>query len=253
MTDHFGQSAYGIRMEWGPVGAARAKAAITVVVDVLSFSTSVCVAVERGMEVFPHPWRDERAESFAIERDAILAVGRREAASGDSGPTRPSLSPASLMTCVPTPRLVLPSPNGSSIAAAAEGTEVAAGCLRNAAAVAAWLSPQIESGQSVAIVAAGERWDSDDSLRPALEDQLGAGAILAALAATGHRLAMSPEAGAAADLFEVVRPALAERIYASVSGRELIAAEFEADVAIAAELSVSSAVPVLRNGAFTLA
>ena len=73
---------------------------------------------------------------------------------------------------------MLPSPNGSTICAALAGADVvvAAGCLRNAAAVGAWLAQQ--PGDAV-VVAAGERWD-DDGLRPALADLRGAGAVLRA-------------------------------------------------------------------------
>jgi len=251
MTDPFGQSAYAIRMEWGPVGAVRARAAVVVVVDVLSFSTSVCIAVDRGMEVYPFRWRDDGAADFALAQDAVLAVGRFESVLDPTGPL-PSLSPASLLACEPHPRLVLPSPNGSTIAdvAAEAGAEVVIGSLRNADAVAAWLSDRLAAGSTIALVAAGERWEEDDSLRPALEDHLGAGAILAALAERGHGHAMSPEACAAADLFAAARPDLPERLFSCVSGRELIDAEFHADIAAAADLSVSAVVPVLRRGAF---
>ena len=92
-------------------------------------------------------------------------------------------------------RLVLPSPNGSAIAAAAPGVTVAAS-LRNASAVAEWLSERFRGDvEPVSVIAAGERWP-DGSLRPALEDLLGAGAVLSALVArTG--VSESPEAAAA--------------------------------------------------------
>lgn len=89
-------------------------------------------------------------------------------------------------------RLVLPSPNGSAIASATAGTVVAA-CLRNATAVARWLGFRLaDSGTAVTVIAAGERWP-DGSLRPALEDLLGAGALLSALCA-GTGISASPEA-----------------------------------------------------------
>ena len=92
-----------------------------------------------------------------------------------------SLSPAALLRAPYTPRLVLPSPNGSTIAAAASGLVLAA-CLRNASAVGRWLAAHGYGTPSrpVLVVPAGERWP-DGSLRPSLEDGLGAGAVIAAL------------------------------------------------------------------------
>jgi 2-phosphosulfolactate phosphatase len=251
VADLFGQGDFAVRLDWGPVGAAVTQADVAVVVDVLSFSTSTTVAVERGMRVFPYRWKGPRAAEFAASRDAVLAVGRLEVAK-DGAVSAPSLSPAGLQTCVVVPRLVLPSPNGSTIAAAVSqgGSAVAVGCLRNAWAVAEWLVPAIEAGRSVAVIAAGERWSLDGSLRPALEDHLGAGAILSALAELCPGGGFSPEARAAADLFDVTSSDLAQRLYSCVGGRELAAQGFTSDVTIAAELNVSSTVPVLNDGAF---
>ena len=113
---------------------------------------------------------------------AVLATGRRAAT-----PDHPwSLSPAALRAAPAPARLVLPSPNGSAIAAAAPpGVTVVAGCLRNATAV----GRRVARAGPVTVVPAGERWP-DGSLRPALEDLLGAGAVVAALldAAPGRAL-----------------------------------------------------------------
>src|SRR5699024_6342045 len=119
------------------------------------------------------------------------------------------------------PRLVLPSPNGSTITANLDesGARVVVGCLRNSAAVAEVIAARLEQGDSVAVVAAGERWRDDDSLRPALEDHLGAGAVLSALVGLGYRDSMSPEASAAADLFDGVNQVWSSP-YTSVSGLE---------------------------------
>lgn len=254
MTDLFGQSGFDVRLDWGPVGAAAAQADIAVVVDVLSFSTSVTIAVERGMQVLPYRWKGPQAAEFAAAHDAVLAVGRLEAAKPGAVPA-PSLSPAGLLACEVTPRLVLPSPNGSTIAAAlADGqSAVAVGCLRNARAVAAWLAPAAEAGRSIVVVAAGERWSYDDSLRPALEDHLGAGAILSWLVALGHGEGFSPEAQAAVDVFKASRDRLAERMRTCVGGRELSARGFGSDVEVAADLDVSTTVPLLVDGVFRAA
>ena len=252
MADVFGQGEFAVRFDWGPTGARATRAEVSVVVDVLSFSTAVTVAVERGMRVFPYRWNSASAGDFAARHNAVLAVGRLEATQPGALPA-PSLSPAGLLQCPVAPRLVLPSPNGSTIAAALDegGATVAAGCLRNAGAVAAWLAPAVAAGRSVAVVAAGERWSHDDSLRPALEDHLGAGAILSTLvAALGSGDILSPEAVAAAELFEAGRHDLAERLHDCVGGRELAGKGFGADVDVAADLDVSTVVPVLVDGAF---
>jgi 2-phosphosulfolactate phosphatase len=133
VADLFGQGDFTVRLDWGPVGAAATQADVTVIVDVLSFSTSTTIAVERGMRVFPYRWKGPRAAEFAAFRDAVLAVGRLEATKGGAV-SAPSLSPAGLQTCEVVPRLVLPSPNGSTIAKALSegGSSVSVGCLRNA-------------------------------------------------------------------------------------------------------------------------
>lgn len=251
MDGVFGQGGFEVRLDWGPVGAEATRAEICVVVDVLSFSTSVTVAVERGTRVFPYRWRGTGAEAFAAAHDAVLAVGRLEAAKqGDV--VVPSLSPASLLECDPVPRLVLPSPNGSTIATALQdgGATVAAGCLRNAEAVADWLTLALADDRTVAVIAAGERWSYDNSLRPALEDHLGAGAILSCLLSRGYSERMSAEARAAAEMFDSARPRLADYLHECVSGRELASKGFGPDVDVAAALNVSQTVPVLRDGAF---
>lgn len=253
MAAVFGQADFDVRLDWGPVGAEATRADVCVVVDVLSFSTSVTVAVERGMWVYPYRWLGPGAEALAAEHDAVLAVGRLEATKTDAT-VAPSLSPASLLTCDPVPRLVLPSPNGSTIAEALQhsGATVAVGCLRNADAVASWLASALDDGRTVAVIAGGERWSYDNSLRPALEDQLGAGAILAHLVATGYGERISPEARAAAEMFAAALPGLAERMRTCVSGLELASKGFGSDVDVAADLNASPVVPVLLDGAFCL-
>jgi 2-phosphosulfolactate phosphatase len=244
------QASYPVRFEWGPTGAAAigADAEIAVVVDVLSFTTTLTVAVERGMTVFPYGWKDCRAQGYAAKRDAVLAVGRLEGREGVGGV---SLSPAAMAAVEGVERVVLPSPNGSSICfgLADSGRTVVGACLRNRAAVARWLTPRLAAGDRVAVVAAGERWP-DGSLRPAVEDLWGAGAVLAALDPALVGPAASPEARHAALAFEAVRRHLDDELPACASGVELVGAGFRDDVRIAGELDASDAVPVLVGGAF---
>jgi len=215
---------------------------VVVIVDVLSFSTCVDVAVSRGATVFPYRWRDASAETFAHERDALLAVSR-----GETTPEHPySLSPLSLETLPHGARLVLPSPNGATLAvlAADAGAAVIAGCLRNARAVA---TAARALGRTITVIAAGERWDGDGApLRPAIEDMIGAGAILAALRPTTP----SPEAIAAIAVYAAAAAALFPFIAACSSGRELALLGYAADVEIAAQQDASEVVPLLRGGAF---
>lgn len=120
LVNELGQSHYGVRFDWGPVGAQQVMADVSVVVDVLSFSTAVTVAVERGMDVYPFP---------------------------------------------------------------------------------------------------GERWSGNNSLRPALEDHLGAGAILASLSRLGCEDMITPESVGAAAIFDAAQPALADTLHLCVGGR----------------------------------
>ncbi|GII52001.1 hypothetical protein Pth03_03900 [Planotetraspora thailandica] len=249
MGDWFSQAGYGARFEWGPVGAQRlaTDGGCLVVVDVLSFTTSVTVAVASGTHVFPFAGRDETAAAFAEEMGASLAVGRSKVSVASPW----SLSPAALRGAPFTPRLVLPSPNGSTIAAAAGGSMVVAGCLRNAKAVGRWLAGRGYGSvdRPVAVIAAGERWP-DGSLRPALEDLLGAGAVISALQEQVDG-ALSPEAATAAACFEATADVIIA-VTASASGRERILAGFAEDVAIATEVDACDVVPVLIDGAFTV-
>lgn len=243
------QSTHRIRMEWGPTGAAAVPADYAVVVDVLSFTTTLSIALERGIEVFPFRWRDARAAEHAVRHGATLAVGRFEAMSrGDA--RHISLSPASLAEVEGVERLVLPSPNGSTIAFALadSGAQVVGSCLRNAGAVARWLAPKVADGASVVVVPAGERW-YDDTLRPAVEDLWGAGAVLAALTDLLEGPAQaSPEARMAVAAWQsAVLPA---DLLNCAGGIELADVGFVADVQIAAQHDVSEVVPVLEGESF---
>ncbi|MEU3604607.1 2-phosphosulfolactate phosphatase [Streptomyces sp. NPDC035033] len=242
----------GVAFGWGPAEARAlsGRAACVVVVDVLSFTTTVGVAVEGGTAVHPYRWRDATAAAYAREHDAVLAVGRSEA----TGAHPWSLSPAALRAAPPPwpDRLVLPSPNGSAISAeaAAGGAIVIAASLRNRTAVADRILREGYGSEArpLAVIASGERWP-DGSLRPALEDHLGAGAVLDALRALAPGLHLTPEATAAATLWAATEDPVAA-LHGCDSGRELYAYGCPRDVEVAAELDASTAVPVLVDGAF---
>jgi 2-phosphosulfolactate phosphatase len=229
------QEGYDIRCEWGARGLEALSGCPTlIVVDVLSFCTTVAVALEAGGAILPHPARDSGAAALAASWGALLA-GRRE----ERG--RYSLSPRSFVGAPAGTRVVLPSPNGAALAvAASRHGRVLAGCLRNredTCAVARRL------GGPFGVIAAGEQWP-DGSLRPALEDWVGAGAIVAGLPGRP-----SPEAAAAAAAFASASGALAHLLRGCASGRELDEKDFTSDVELAAALDVGPAA-LLVDGVF---
>lgn len=220
--------------EWGAWGVRSLLpvADVFIIVDVLSFSTCVDVAVSRGATVWPYAWKNDSARRFAAERGALLADKR-----GD----KYSLSPGSLRELPFGAQLVLPSPNGATLSLAATGRPTMCGCLRNAAAVAKAAGSY---GPRVAVIPAGERWP-DDSLRPCFEDWIGAGAIIEHLPG-----ARSPEAEAALAAWQTARPRLLEQLRVCPSGQELIERGFPQDVGIAGEVNVSLSTPTMKEGAY---
>jgi 2-phosphosulfolactate phosphatase len=241
MPDPCSQAGARVRFEWGRQGldallTGAAGPVAVAVVDVLSFSTAVVVAAGAGVLVAPAPLDPPPG----VPEGALLA--------GPRGSGRPSLSPASLAGLPPGTRLVLPSPNGGALAAAAgaAGATVIAAGIRNASAVAADLRRRLESDTDLTaiVLAAGERWP-DGSLRPAIEDLLGSALVLAGLP-QGWLSAEALAAAAAAGL----APAVAAD---AASARELAGRGFVADVATALERDASTAVPVLSGGWFAAA
>ncbi len=224
-----------IHCEWGEKGveALRGSADAIVIVDILSFSTAVEIATARGAVVIPYRWKDDSARSLAERAGAELA--------GPRGAGSWSLSPASLESAFPGLKLVLPSPNGSTLSLATGGVPTFAASLRNAEAAA---QAARACGRSVAVIPAGERWRGG-SLRPALEDWLGAGAVIEHLGES-----LSAEAWAAREAFRAARPQLRELLFGSVSGSELAAKGYARDVDLAAELLVSGCVPRLQDGIY---
>lgn len=212
MSDPFDQSRYQVRFEWGVDGLARLEdSEVVVVVDVLRFSSTVVARLDAG-ETVP---LDAAAQAVLLNGAAVAHA----AAALDHAPL------------------------------------VVLGSLRNAAAVAAAaLAEQHRRGArtSIAVIAAGELVSDADGapLRVAVEDLLGAGAVIDALSTLGvdHT---SPEAAAACEAFRGLRGAVRHLLTASGSGQDLIERGLRDQVLAASEVDASASVPALRSGVFT--
>jgi 2-phosphosulfolactate phosphatase len=243
------QDRFAFRLAWEGEGvrALAPHVAVLVIVDVLRFTSAVSAAIESGAAVIPARWADDQAASEAAARGGAVLAGRRE----DGGP---SLSPTDLLTLPPGVRLVLPSPNGATLAIMARdlgAPAILAGCFRNARATAR-RAREIGAGGAIGVVAAGER-HRDGTLRPAVEDLLGAGAVLAALdpSAAASAPCCSPDAAAARAAFVAARPLLIDHLLGSTSGRELATFGCTDDVHTSAELDTTEIAAQLVDGAFT--
>ncbi|MBE9169936.1 2-phosphosulfolactate phosphatase [Pleurocapsales cyanobacterium LEGE 06147] len=232
---NFDQADFEVRCEWGEKGVLKLApiSDVVVIIDVLSFSTCIDIANSRGAIIFPYQWKDKSAKAFARSVNAELANKR--------GSSHYSLSPASLISISKETRLVLPSPNGSSLSLATGATPTLTGCLRNCRAIAL---AAMNYGRQIAVIPAGEKWN-DESLRPSFEDLMGAGAIISYLEGS-----LSPEAQLAVAAYRGVRQSLRHLMKQCVSGQELIERGFEQDVNLASEIDVSNCVPTLVDGTY---
>jgi 2-phosphosulfolactate phosphatase len=212
------------------------------VVDVVSFSTATVTAVQHGGVVYPCAWSDDPA-AYAARIGAEAAVSRREVP--EKG--RFSLSPPTFTVVEPGTRVVLASPNGATCSRYGRAVpHLLVGALVNARAVSEAVAGILAATElDVTVLACGERWrqpSEDGELRFAIEDYLGAGAILSGLPAS---LSRSPEARVCEGAFLAVSGDLMHIVAESGSGRELRAAGYPEDVEHAARLNVYDVVPAM--------
>lgn len=233
----FNQQEFDIRLEWGIHGVRELApiSDVVIIVDILSFSTSVDIATSNGARIYPYYIKDSTAVHYASSINAELADSTRKRTGGYT------LSPTSLLEIPKGTSLVLPSPNGSTLSLSTGSTTTLCGCLRNAEAVANFA---MTLGKSISVIPAGERW-GDESLRPAFEDLIGAGAIISFLKGK-----LSPESNAALSVFTSVEENLSDQIMQCSSGKELIERGFKNDVYLACEYNKSNTIPILRENAY---
>jgi 2-phosphosulfolactate phosphatase len=245
LPDRDTQSAYRCRLDWGRRGACLAaeRGDMIVIVDTLRFSTTVATAVQHGGLVYP----------CAEDEDALEAARRIGGEAAVASPDAPakgrfSLSPRTCLSLEPGTRIALSSLNGAICSRyAQQAPALFVGTLVNAAAVAAAVRRELRNAdRRVTVIACGERWkqpSEDGALRFALEDYLGAGAILSCL-----QQEISPEARVCAGAFLAVRDDLEALLRDCDSGRELVERGLEDDVRHAAQLNLYDAAPVMRGG-----
>jgi len=233
----YNQQEFDIRLEWGLMGVEELApiSDVIIIVDVLSFSTCVDIATKNGALIYPYRWKDESSIEYAKTLNAELADFNRKYSDGYS------LSPTSLLNIEPKTKLVLPSPNGSTLTLSTGMTPTLCGCLRNAKAVATFAK---KYGNKISIIAAGEQW-TDKSLRVAFEDLVGAGAIISYLSGN-----LSPESKTGLTIFEHVKTTLLTEIKNCSSGKELSERGFEKDILLACELNSSNNVPIFTDNSY---
>ena len=241
---------YRCRLDWGRRGAAHAarRGDILVIVDVLSFSSAVVTAVECGASIRPAADEEDALKLLQGFPNAVVAR-RREAARDRLQSNTFSLSPTSFFGITTGTHVILPSPNGAACSKLAGDSPVVAGCLLNAhsAAHRAMLLAE-ERGRDITVLACGERFDdqsADGTLRFAIEDYLGAGAILSEIT-----VAPTPEAELCRIAFSaaVNEGRLDPLIRESISGIELRDRGYLSDVLHALKHNTCLSAPVLRAG-----
>ncbi len=221
---------------WGQDGLAYYGAFFQsiVIVDVLSFCTTVDIAISKGCSIIPTKIENEdELLSLSQERKAVLAKKRNA-----SGIT---LSPSSMQFLDPNQKILLPSPNGSTLIDIAShfGKPIFAGCLRNARILSEVLNSK--NFFPILFVAAGERYPNK-TLRPSIEDYWGVGSILATL--LGEK---TIEAEYAIQSFIAASNNIKNNLINCESGRELVLLGFKHDVELAAEHNFSKKVSVLSK------
>lgn len=244
----FDQSPYNCRVEWGRRGAREAaeRSDIIIIVDVLSFSSTVVSALNYGAEIYPYPPNLD-GNDYAQKISAEYILGRAEAAKAG----KPTLSPVSFNEEHTNKKYVLTSLNGAFCTwIASKVPALLIGSLLNASSVAAVANQLIlQMNASVTVIPCGELWSNgkgdEDTLRPAIEDYLGAGAILSYL--EGEK---SPEAEVCIGAFHQTKLKLEALIWDCGSGRELRERGFGADVKHCSRLNVYQTVPILKSDHF---
>lgn len=244
----FDQSSFHCRVEWGRRGARDAadRGDLVIVVDVLSFSSTVVTALNYGAIIYPYP-PNLNGKDFAGKIGAQYILGRSEAAKLGI----PTLSPVSFNQAHENKKYVLNSLNGAFCTwIASKVPALLIGSLINASSVARVANQlSTQANVNITVIPCGEQWNdvraNEDTLRPSIEDYLGAGAILAEL--EGNK---SPEAELCTAAFTHANQKISDLIWDCGSGRELREKGFAEDVRHCSQLNIFQTVPLLKKDHF---
>jgi len=236
-----GYGTVSCHVDWGPEGvaAAAARGDVAIIVDVLSFGTAVSTAVKAGATIFPCATPVEALDTAKLA-GTHAAVQRRDVPIGGQF----SLSPLTMVSARPGDKICVASPNGAAccrIGESARGMFVAG--LVNARETARAAARRARNHAcGITVVACGER-HPNGSLRPAVEDWVGAGAIISHLQAP-----RSAEAEVCREAYLAVHHRIPELLWKSESGQELRAAGYSRDVTYATSIDVHDTAVILHRG-----
>ncbi len=224
-----------------PFTAEAVRGAHAVVIDVLRATTTIATALANGAAgVIPVLDPEDAVEvAKRLGRERVLLCGERASVLIDGFDL--DNSPASYAReIVAGKTIVFTTTNGTrALRAGATAASLRAGAMVNRAAVAGALAG--EDGEIV-LLCAGVHG------RFALEDALGAGALVDALVGRIPGLELRDGARAAALLYRAVAGRLAEAVASADHAHALAELGFGADLERCATLDVLSVVPVLREG-----
>ena len=231
-----------IEVLFGPPWPADAvRGAHIVVVDVLRATTTIATALANGAAGAIPVAEPEDAIALGnrLGRDRVLLCGERGSVRIEGFDL--DNSPASFTReIVAGKTLIITTTNGTrAVRAAGTAASVRTAALVNRAAVAEVLAH--EDGD-IAIACAG------DANGFALEDAIGAGALVDRLRTLISNADLRDGARAAALLYRAVAARLADAIASADHAQALAEKGFAADVARSAELDVLEVVPTLRDG-----
>jgi len=216
------------------------------VVDVLRASSAIVTLLERGVPAVIPAVSVEEARELRERLPDYLLCGERDSVPppgfdyGNSPTEFAALDPKGR-------RAILTTSNGTRLLnqlAAAPAVLVGA-LLNREAAAKAILALGAERGRDATVVCAA----APDGRSIALEDALGAGAIVEAALRLDASLRPTDAALFARDAFLARRRDLRDALASARHGAELVTAGFSADIDYCARLDISSVVPLLQRDA----